>query len=131
MANLTGHVRYAFNRRQGGAYNGKYHLVLNRPLSAGRLTRRAGDALCKPSNKFWGLEKGSEYAAVDCPTCLQRAERYSIQVPEPKLKCRRSPPSTSRSHHTTPRPELHGPPNPGGPGGSSCQHEPMSPRGEP
>lgn len=80
MSHLTGHVRYAFNRRQGASSNGSYHLVLDQPLHTGRLNREKGDALCKPASKFWGLDRGSDQATVNCPICLQRAERHDITV---------------------------------------------------
>jgi hypothetical protein len=80
MSDLTGHVRYAFNRSQGASSNGKYHLVLDQPLHAGRLNREKGDALCKPRSKFWGLDRGSPRAVVDCPVCLQRAQQHGISV---------------------------------------------------
>lgn len=80
MTGLTCHVRYAFNRRQGAASNGKYHLVLDQPLNTFRLNREAGDALCRPISKFWGLERGSTQAAADCPICLRRAEQYGVTV---------------------------------------------------
>jgi hypothetical protein len=79
----TAHVRYAFTRRQGASSNGGYHLVLDQPLNAGRLQRKAGDALCKPRSKFWGLDVGSATADASCPTCLRRADQYDITVRTP------------------------------------------------
>jgi hypothetical protein len=81
VSNLTGHIRYAFNRRQGASSNGNYHLVLDQPLHAGRLNREKGDALCKPRTKFWGLDQGSAQAVVDCPVCLKRARQHGVTVP--------------------------------------------------
>lgn len=82
---VTCHIRYAFNRRQGPSSNGKYHLILDQPLHTPRLNRGAGDALCRPASKFWGLERGSAQAAADCPICLQRAERYGVTVTTPAV----------------------------------------------
>ncbi|GAA2457250.1 hypothetical protein [Streptomyces macrosporus] len=80
MSALTGHVRYAFNPRQGASSNGGYHIVLDQPLSAGRLSREAGDALCKRAAAFWGLERGNPDQQPTCTSCLKRAERYGVTV---------------------------------------------------
>lgn len=73
----TVHVRYAFNRREGAQSNGTYHAVLDQPLHAGRLHRDAGDALCRPRNKFWGLERSSAGQPVTCRRCLELAQRLN------------------------------------------------------
>lgn len=76
----TAHVEYAYNPRQGARTRGGYHLILDQPLTAGRLTRETGDALCKPADQFWGLEPGNPHAQPSCPTCLHRAGLYGITL---------------------------------------------------
>ena len=49
-------LAYAFSPRHGAVSTGADHLVLQHDLSVGRLHRKSGDALCKPREKFWGLE---------------------------------------------------------------------------
>ncbi|MFJ1827381.1 hypothetical protein [Streptomyces sp. NPDC088178] len=79
----SAHVQYAFNPYQGASSNGAYHLILDQPLHAARLHRNAGDALCKPRSKFWGLERGNDRQTATCSVCLERAARYSIAVRTP------------------------------------------------
>lgn len=62
---LTVHVLYAFNPRQGDRSIARYHAVLDQPLDAGRLHRAAGDALCKPRSKFWGLHEGNDQEGLE------------------------------------------------------------------
>ena len=76
----TAHVAYAFSPRQGARSGGRYHLVLDQPLTTGRLTRQTGDALCKPADQFWDLEPGNRDAQPSCPTCLHRAGLYGITL---------------------------------------------------
>jgi len=78
-AATTAHIMYAYNPRQGARSKARYHVVLNQPLSAGRLHRKPGDALCKPREKFWGLAPGSK-SPVTCPDCLTLAERHHVTV---------------------------------------------------
>lgn len=75
----TAHVEYAFSRREGPNSLGRYHLVLDQPLTAGRLHRETKDALCKPGRKFWGLEARPR-SEPDCPRCLQLASQHGITV---------------------------------------------------
>lgn len=77
---LTAHVRYAFNPRQGDRSIARYHAVLNQPLSTGRLSRKTGDALCKPRNKFWGLYQGNGAAEINCPRCLDLMGRLGVTI---------------------------------------------------
>jgi hypothetical protein len=77
VTDTTAHVAYAYSRREGANSLGNYHLVLDQPLSSGRLHRNTHDALCKPARRFWGLEPRSE-ASANCPSCLRLADRYGI-----------------------------------------------------
>lgn len=63
-----------------GHYSGGSHLVLTRPLEAGRLKRGVGDALCKPHAKFWGLEPYIERdpATASCKKCREVAARLNL-----------------------------------------------------
>ena len=57
----------------------RYHAVLDRPLVAGRFRREAGEALCKPATRFWGLALVTT-APVTCPRCLELAERHGVEL---------------------------------------------------
>ena len=76
----TAHVEYAFHKRQGARSNGDYHAVLDQPLTSGHLYRAAGDALCKPRDKFWGLEVGNPDALVNCGRCAVLMGRHGVTV---------------------------------------------------
>ena len=77
---VTAHVEYAYNPRQGAMSNGSHHAVLDQPLHAGRLHREAGDALCKPARRFWGLEVGHDLANVDCRRCVEMLARHNVTI---------------------------------------------------
>lgn len=68
-------VAYAFSPRQGNFSNGAYHLVTPEAFRSGRLVRNAGDALCKPRKRFWGLERAN--AEASCAACLRIAARLA------------------------------------------------------
>ncbi|MBO0871819.1 MAG: hypothetical protein J2P19_00340 [Pseudonocardia sp.] len=74
---ITATVEYAFNPRQGNRSNGAYHLVLAERLDSGRFHRDAGDALCRPRRKFWGLYEGNDSRA-DCKRCVELAARHGV-----------------------------------------------------
>ena len=76
----TAHTEYAFNPRQGAMSNGSYHAILDQPLHVGRLRREAGDPLCKPARKFWGLNPGNRKGGVNCARCLSLMQRYGVSV---------------------------------------------------
>jgi hypothetical protein len=76
---LTAHPAYAYSPRQGSWNYGRHHARLDQPLTVGRLSRAAGDALCKPNRDFWGLEPVTT-SPVDCPRCLSLAERYGVEM---------------------------------------------------
>lgn len=75
----SAHVRTAYHLRQGPNMNNGEHAVLDQPLHSGRLGREAGDALCKPQAKFWGLYESPD-REVSCPRCLLMAERHGITI---------------------------------------------------
>lgn len=71
-----GRIAYAYSPREGGKEGffspGRTHFQLSEPFSAGRLKRKAGDALCRPSNKFWDLTDFGGNRRVNCRQCLVR-----------------------------------------------------------
>ena len=71
------HSEYAFNPRQGAMSFARYHAVLDQDMARGQFSRRAGDALCKPRRKFWGLSPGAS-DSVDGPRCLELAARHDV-----------------------------------------------------
>lgn len=61
---------------EGVGSRGAYHWVTLSPIHAGRLHRKAGDALCKPRAKFRDLEHTDRSSRdVTCPRCIEIAER--------------------------------------------------------
>lgn len=81
---MSAHVRTAFHPRQGPSMNNGEHAVLDQPLHSGRLRRETGDALCKPSAKFWGLEQSTNIASVTCGRCAELIERHGIVLRVPQ-----------------------------------------------
>lgn len=77
---VTATAKYAFNPRQGDRSDARYHAVIDTPIAEGRFVRAAGDALCRPARKFWGLAVGNP-SAVNCPRCLVLAQRYDVRLP--------------------------------------------------
>lgn len=69
---------YAYSPRQGDMTIARTHAALADSFQRGRFRRERGDALCKPRDRFWGLEPTEDYREVDCPTCVDRARRYGI-----------------------------------------------------
>lgn len=80
MATLT--VGYAYSPRQTATPIGAYHLVTLERLEAGRITRDAGDALCKPARRFWGLERHPSFEknGADCKRCREIAARLNLSL---------------------------------------------------
>src|SRR5690606_35220513 len=70
---------YAYSPRQGAMTIARTHAALTDSFQQGRFRREQGDALCKPRNRFWGLEPTEDYREVDCPTCVNRVRRYGIK----------------------------------------------------
>ena len=83
MTALTAHPAYAYSPRQGAWTIARYHAALDQPLVAGRCKRDKGDALCKPAQRFWGLEAVTT-SPVTCPRCLELAKRYGVTLTDPK-----------------------------------------------
>lgn len=75
-------IAYAYSPRHGAVSTGAEHLVLKQDLSAGRLKRKRGDALCKPADKFWGLEvfpdQENRTRQWLCKRCAELAEKLDI-----------------------------------------------------
>ena len=73
---IQGKVAYAYSPREGardGFFSpGKDHYQLLTPVADGRYKRASGDALCKPSAKFWGLQGFDDGRPVTCRQCLDR-----------------------------------------------------------
>jgi hypothetical protein len=75
---MTGiYVATAYHPRPRGWSNVNEHYVASEPLQAGRLRRRAGQALCSTRN-FWQLEKSDRPAS--CPRCIAVLKRHGIAV---------------------------------------------------
>lgn len=70
----------AYHPRDRGNAAGTQHLVVNADFISGRLRRKAGDPLCKPAAKFWGLYEHRERAPT-CKRCLDAARRHGLEVP--------------------------------------------------
>lgn len=69
---------------------GANHVVLDEPLSIGRLRREAGDALCIPRRRFRNLDvhegetvRRASGETVSCAACLQSAERLGLDLAQP------------------------------------------------
>lgn len=75
----SAHVRTAYHLRQGPRMQNGEHAVLDQPLHSGRLHRETGDALCKPTAKFWGLYESPD-RPVSCRRCAELVERHGISV---------------------------------------------------
>ncbi|WP_045861824.1 hypothetical protein [Teredinibacter purpureus] len=73
---IDGKVAYAYSPKEGASDGffspGKSHFQLHSQLTKGRLKRDARDALCKPANKFWGLEGFDDRHTVTCQNCLYK-----------------------------------------------------------
>lgn len=68
------HIAHAYTPRETGSYGGSNHITTSAPLSRGRLHREAGDALCKPRGKFWGLDSRSgSLSEATCKRCRELA----------------------------------------------------------
>lgn len=81
MTHLT--VGHAYVPRQTARAVGANHAVLTTEFTAGRLRRKAGDALCKPASQFWGLERhrSFEEQGVNCQRCREIAKRLNLTLP--------------------------------------------------
>jgi hypothetical protein len=73
----------AYHPRDAGNAAGSDHLVVSTDLVSGRLRRAAGDALCKPAQKFWGLYSHPERKPT-CKVCLEIARRHGLSLPTPR-----------------------------------------------
>jgi hypothetical protein len=51
------YIAHAYTAQETGSYGGADHIVVDEPIRIGRLSREPGDALSRPSRKFWGLHK--------------------------------------------------------------------------
>lgn len=80
-AGLQYAVAYAYNPKEGGSSNGKYHLIVTAAegLTLIRVQRQKGDALCKPAAKFWGLDLKD--TSPSCPKCLAQLEKQLATLP--------------------------------------------------
>ena len=80
MTEIKLHQEYAYVWNQGPNSRARTHLVTEVDLELGRLRRAAGDALCKPRSKFWGLDPSCEPVA-DEALCLRcRAIRDRLKA---------------------------------------------------
>ena len=76
---ISWHVEGAYNPSDRGSSAGGNHIVLDAPIHYGRLRRAKGDALCKPSSKFWGLT-GPENREIDCHHCIRTALHLGMGI---------------------------------------------------
>lgn len=74
---------YAYSPGERATGSGKYHLITEVDVADGRLRRAAGDPLCKPADKFWGVsrlpesDKARTKEAWVCKRCREVAARLS------------------------------------------------------
>jgi hypothetical protein len=74
---FAAHVAHAYTPRETGGYGGRDHIVVDEFVSHGRLWRVAGDALCKPRGKFWGLHPVDAGRPPTCKRCVAIAGRWA------------------------------------------------------
>ena len=85
-ADVTFALRHAYTSRDTGSYSGGDHIIVASGELTGRLKRKVGDALCKPSRKFLALMQGSDYEDVEtqrratCKRCLAHAENFGVDL---------------------------------------------------
>lgn len=84
MTKPTIYAGYAYSPRQGALTVARDHTVLSGWFRLGQLQRKAGDALCKPRKRFWGLEDTRDGREATCPTCLERMARYGLEYGPPE-----------------------------------------------
>ena len=73
-------VAYAYSPRENVGSGGRCHLITPIAISAGRLQREAGDPLCKPARKFWGLDSGrteADFNQYGCARCGEIRKRIA------------------------------------------------------
>lgn len=70
-------IAYAYSPRENVGSGGGDHIVCLQGFTHGRLTRAAGDPLCKPAAKFWGLDRCSDGREATCVKCAEIAERIA------------------------------------------------------
>jgi hypothetical protein len=69
------HVAHAYTPRETATYGGADHIVLDENVKIGRLSRRAGDALSRRREKFWGLYRVEDDRLPTSLTDIKVAER--------------------------------------------------------
>ena len=70
------YAAHAYTPNEAPIYGGGCHAVAIEELHLGRLHRKPGDVLCRPSRRFWGLhdtDKGREVTCKGCRAILARA----------------------------------------------------------
>lgn len=73
-------VRGAHHPSDRGNSAGSEHLAVTADYVRGRMRRKAGDPLCKPAAKFWGLHNTPERRPT-CKRCLDIAKRHGLDLP--------------------------------------------------
>jgi hypothetical protein len=53
------------------------HIITRDGFDKGRLKRKPGDVLCRPTHNFWGLY-GDDYGKPTCKRCIDLARRYKL-----------------------------------------------------
>ncbi|HVX32583.1 MAG TPA: hypothetical protein VHA80_05520 [Solirubrobacterales bacterium] len=69
------HIEHAYTPRETATHGGGDHLVVEQEVRIGRILRSAGDALCRPRRRFWGLARGGEDRVPSCRRCVAVAGR--------------------------------------------------------
>jgi hypothetical protein len=75
-------IAYAYSPRENVGSSGGDHILCVEAVTRGRLRREAGDALCKPRARFWGLDARGDGATASCLRCLELAERIVGEASE-------------------------------------------------
>lgn len=90
--NFSGSIYHSYSPRHNVKTSSANHFVLDEVYESGKYKREPGDALCRPSEKFWQLEKMHEDdIVVDCQKCLDKmlsiyTEIYNSMKNKPKMK---------------------------------------------
>jgi|GEM_PF-2595719 len=70
---FAAHIEHAYTLRETALYGGADHIVGEKEGRIGLIHRRERDALCKPRDRFWGLNRGGEDHVSSCWRCTQIA----------------------------------------------------------
>ncbi|MFS1429222.1 hypothetical protein LMH73_019250 [Vibrio splendidus] len=73
------HLEYAYSPNENTGSKGKYHVVVDEALIAGRYSRKVGEPLCKTKNSFSGLSESHNHGITPsvCKSCVERMIRLA------------------------------------------------------